>query len=60
MVDNFSILLTHCLLLLTFWLLTSREDLDQEAPPEPDKEPEGFFKPGGFTKKKSGWGHRDA
>lgn len=42
MVDNFSLLLSHALILLAFWLLTFRDDLDSEAPPEPDKEPEGF------------------
>ena len=42
MIDNFSILLSHGLLLITFWYLIQRDDCDVEAPPEPDSEPEGF------------------
>jgi hypothetical protein len=42
MIDNFSILLSHALLLIAFWYLTLRDDLDREDPPIPDKEPEGF------------------
>ncbi len=42
MIDNFSILLSHALIALMFWLLTQRDDLDNEAPPAPDAEPEGF------------------
>ena len=42
MIDNFSIALTHGLLLLAFWRLITRPDLDEEAPPEPDREPAGF------------------
>jgi hypothetical protein len=44
MIDNFSILLSHILLALAFWLLTMRDDLDREDPPAPDAEPEGFGK----------------
>jgi hypothetical protein len=44
MVDNFSILLSHGLLILTFWFLTQRDDVNDEAPPPPDSEPEGFAK----------------
>jgi hypothetical protein len=44
MVDNFSILLSHILIALAFWRLSSREDLDHELPPAPDEEPEGFIK----------------
>ena len=43
MVDNFSILISHGLLLIAIWVLINRPDLDQEDPPEQDKEPEGFF-----------------
>ena len=50
MIDNFSILLSHGLLAIAFWFLLQRDDLDEEAPPIPDKEPEGFghsrLKPG--------------
>lgn len=50
MIDNFSILLSHGLLAIAFWFLLQRDDLDQEDPPVPDKEPEGFshtrLKPG--------------
>ena len=42
MIDNLSIALSHGLLLLAFWLLTRRDDLDREPPPEPDSEPQGF------------------
>jgi hypothetical protein len=44
MVDNFSILLSHALLLIAFWYLTMRDDLNEEAPTAPDPEPEGFAK----------------
>jgi hypothetical protein len=44
MIDNFSILLSHGLLLLAFWLLSQRDDLDNEPPPERDPEPQGFGK----------------
>jgi hypothetical protein len=44
MIDNLSILLSHILIALAFWLLSSREDLDREPPPAPDEEPEGFIK----------------
>jgi hypothetical protein len=42
MIDNFSILLSHALLALAFWILASRPELDSEEPPPPDAEPEGF------------------
>ncbi len=42
MIDNLSILLSHVLIALAFWFLTQRDDLDQEDPPAPDAEPEGF------------------
>jgi hypothetical protein len=42
MIDNFSILLSHVLIMLAFWFLTQRDDLDHEDPPAPDAEPEGF------------------
>jgi len=42
MIDNFSILLSHALLALAFWLLLNRPELDVEEPPVPDAEPEGF------------------
>jgi hypothetical protein len=44
MIDNFSILLSHVLIALAFWFLSSRDDLDHEDPPAPDAEPEGFAK----------------
>jgi hypothetical protein len=43
MIDNFSIALTHGLLLLAAWRLIHRDDLDIEAPPESNKEPDGFL-----------------
>jgi hypothetical protein len=42
MIDNLSILLSHVLIALSFWILFKRDDLDQEAPPAPDAEPLGF------------------
>lgn len=42
MIDNFSILLSHALILLMFWRLLKRDDLDQEPPPVPDETPAGF------------------
>ncbi len=44
MIDNFSILLSHALLALALWFLSQRPDLDNEDPPVPDAEPEGFAK----------------
>ena len=44
MIDNFSILLSHALLAIAFFLLMNRPDLDHEDPPVPDAEPEGFGK----------------
>jgi hypothetical protein len=41
-IDNFSILLSHALLAYAFWHLMNRPELDLEAPPAPDLEPEGF------------------
>jgi hypothetical protein len=37
MVDNFSIALTHALLLIAAWLLIHRHDLDLYYPPTLDK-----------------------
>ncbi len=36
MIDNFSLLLTHGLLLLAAWRLLSRDDLDVDPPAEGD------------------------
>lgn len=33
MIDSFAIFLSHALLLLAFWRLRSRDDLDDEAEP---------------------------
>jgi hypothetical protein len=38
MIDNFSLGLTHGLLLLTAWRLMFRPDLDDEDAPAPDPE----------------------
>jgi hypothetical protein len=32
MIDNFSLLLSHGLLMFVFWRLTKRPDLDEETP----------------------------
>ncbi|MEL6876222.1 MAG: hypothetical protein AAGM33_12180 [Pseudomonadota bacterium] len=42
MIDNFSIALTHGLLLIAAWRLIHRPDLDVEDPPERDPDPGGF------------------
>jgi hypothetical protein len=42
MIDNFSILLSHGLLMIAFWIMIQRSDVNDEAPPLPDGEPEGF------------------
>jgi hypothetical protein len=42
MIDNLSILLSHGLLAWALWTLVNRPDLDDEAPPAADAEPEGF------------------
>lgn len=42
MVDNFSLLVSHGLIALAVFRLLWRDDLDHEAPPEPDTEPAGF------------------
>lgn len=34
MIDNFAILITHALMLLTAWLLLKRPDLDRDDAPE--------------------------
>jgi hypothetical protein len=42
MIDNFSLALTHGLMLLVAWRLIFRDDLDRESGPEPDPEPKGW------------------
>ncbi len=42
MIDNFSLALTHGLMLLVAWRLIFRDDLDRESDPEPDPEPKGW------------------
>lgn len=39
MIDNFSLGLTHGLMLLAAWLLLRRNDLDAEPPPGEPQEP---------------------
>jgi hypothetical protein len=39
MIDNFSLGLTHGLMLLAAWRMLSRLDLDREAPPVPAPPP---------------------
>lgn len=38
-IDNFSLALTHGLLLIMAWRLLSRADLDREPPPPPEEAP---------------------
>ena len=42
MIDMFSLLLSHSLLLLAFWRLRSRDDLDDEAEPGMAHRARGF------------------
>ncbi|WP_200911475.1 hypothetical protein [Sphingomonas sp. Leaf33] len=51
MIDNFSLGLTHGLMLLAVWYLLRRPDLDREAGPR-DEAP--------APRKRSTWGRRDA
>jgi len=44
MIDNFSILLSHGLIAIAFYLLMNRNDLDVEEPPAPDTDVGGFAK----------------
>ncbi len=41
MIDNFSLGLTHLLMLLAAWRLLRRPDLDREERPEPGKDRPG-------------------
>ena len=50
MIDNFSLGLTHGLMLLAAWLLIRRPDLDREAGPRDTD----------AAKKPSRWGRKDA
>ncbi len=42
MIDGFAIALTHILLLVAFWRLRSRDDLDDELAPGLKHAPPGF------------------
>jgi hypothetical protein len=44
MIDNFSLGLTHALLLYAAWKLMARPDLDSESLPESDAKPRGWGK----------------
>jgi hypothetical protein len=44
MIDNFSLAVSHGLMLLVAWRLIFRRDLDKEAPPPPDPDSQGFRK----------------
>jgi hypothetical protein len=44
MIDNFSLLLSHGLMMLVVWRLLFRRDLDKEAPPKPEEQPKGWRK----------------
>jgi hypothetical protein len=46
MIDNFSLAVSHGLMLLVAWRLIFRRDLDKEAPPPRDAEPQGWHKRG--------------
>lgn len=50
MIDSFSIFLTHILLLVAFWWLRDRDDLDDEAPPGQHHRANPFG-----AQKSSGW-----
>lgn len=42
MIDNFALLVSHGLVLIVFWRLLTRADLDSEAPPEQEAAPSRF------------------
>ncbi len=42
MIDNFALLVSHGLLLIVFWRLLSRDDLDAETPPDQESGPRRF------------------
>lgn len=42
MIDSFAIFTSHALLLLAFWHLRSRDDVDDEAPPTAHHRPAGI------------------
>jgi hypothetical protein len=44
MIDNFSLAVSHGLMLLVAWRLIFRRDVDHEAPPHPDPEAKGWTK----------------
>lgn len=44
MIDNFSLALTHGLMLLACWRMLSRPDLNAEEKPKPDPETAGWRK----------------
>ena len=44
MIDNFSLALTHGLMLFAAWRLLFRDDLDKETKVEPDQGPLGWSK----------------
>lgn len=50
MIDNFSLGITHGLMLLAAWLLLRRDDLDREGSPRDEAPPA----------RRSRWGCRDA
>ncbi|MFV0625076.1 hypothetical protein ACBY01_13850 [Sphingomonas sp. ac-8] len=39
MIDNFSLALSHGLMLLAAWLMLRRPDLDRESPSDPETKP---------------------
>ena len=44
MIDNFSLAVSHGLMLLAAWRLIFRRELDAEPPPKPEPEAEGWHK----------------
>jgi hypothetical protein len=44
MIDNFSLAVSHGLMLIVAWRLIFRRDLDHEAPPPRDEVPSGWRK----------------
>jgi hypothetical protein len=55
MIDNFSLGLTHGLMLLAAWYLLRRPDLDREGAPQDDA-----AAPPPAPPRRSRWGRRDA
>lgn len=50
MIDNFSLAISHCLIMLAMWRLVSRPDLDRDDAPLPEKPAPGAARFSSFLK----------